>query len=61
MIAKCIDEECTNLTFGKEYEVIKKRKEKSYMKPYEDYWVYLVIDDTENKSVEPCCLFKEIK
>ncbi|CAI3617628.1 hypothetical protein [Clostridium neonatale] len=61
MKVKCIDEECTNLTFRKEYEVIEKRKEKSNMKPYEDYLVYLIIDDTGNKSVEPCCLFKEIK
>jgi hypothetical protein len=55
---RCIDEECNNLTFDKEYEVLDTWKEISRLKPYSIYDVYLVIDDTGNKSVEPCCLFK---
>lgn len=58
---KCTDAECTNLTYKKEYQVLNKWKEKSRIKPYEPYDVYLVIDDTGNESVEPSCLFEDIE
>lgn len=58
MKVKCIDKECTNLTFGKKYEVIKTWEEKSRINPQDSYRVYLVIDDTGNESVEPICLFE---
>jgi len=58
---KCICSDCDNLTFKKEYKVLKSWVEKSKLKPYESYAVYLIIDDFGNKSVEPCCLFNQIE
>ena len=57
----CTDAECTNLTYKKEYEVLNKWKQKSKIKPYESYDVYLVIDDMGNESAEPSCLFEDIE
>jgi len=58
---RCINKECTNLTFKKEYEAIKKWKEESKMKPNNSFGMYLVVDDSRNESVETCCLFEEVK
>lgn len=60
--ARCKDKESGNLTFGKEYGVLGKwQEDNNQMKPYGPYWVCLIIDDTGNKSVEPCCIFEEVK
>jgi hypothetical protein len=56
---KCNDLNAYNLTFAKVYEVLDSWVEKSKMYPFELYDVYLVIDDTGNKSVEPCCIFSK--
>ena len=56
-MVKCNDKYSTNLTYGMEYEVLDYWTEKSGIKPYNPYSVYLVIDDTGSKSVEPQCIF----